>query len=160
MNDYHNRSELAFITNSAAMSLCKSWDKNRKAIPAAQVGFRLVTAFNTKNRVLPGVGYDLTPQLRTMASDQSHLAEEFAHFAWEGISTYPTLSALYDRLLVLGRTRYALDDETNREYFKAGMALPYMLAWTSRLQGYTPKYSGVKDEPFDTNKELKKYLYE
>lgn len=151
--------ELAIITYAAAMSVCKSWDESREnSVPAAQVGYRLFTAFNQQNHLLPGVRSDFTPQLRQMRLQQQHLAPEFAQFAWEGIETYPNLYWVYDRLLDLGRIRYALDNTTTRQHFMAGLALPYALTWASRLEGYTPQFSGIKDKKFNPDEDFKEYL--
>ncbi|USN96281.1 MAG: hypothetical protein H6797_04370 [Candidatus Nomurabacteria bacterium] len=136
--------EKACLTHDAAVRLCQSWDNSRAdGVPASHVGYRLVMTFNQQARLLPKCDVDLTKQLTQMCEQQKHLAREFARFAWESIADYPHVYAVYERLLEIGRTRFALDDEEDRDYFKAGMALPFMFAWTSRLEGYTPKFSGM-----------------
>lgn len=142
--------EKAYATHEAAVRLCRSWDRARaKALPLAEVGYRLAMTFNRQALLLPKCDVDLTLELKQMREQQQHLAYEFAEFAWEGMAMYPNVRSCYERLLAIGRRRFGLDDETDRHYFQAGMALPYVFAWTSRLEGYTPAFSGMTDKKYD-----------
>lgn len=155
----HIEGERAYANFEAAVLLCKAWDAARGKVPAfAQVGYRLAMSFNHQTRLLPKSDFNFALELTQMRHEQQHLAPEFARFAWEGIASYPHVAECYDRLLRIGRIRFNLENEENREYFKAGMALPYILGSASRLKGYTPHFTGMQDKKFDPKENFSTYF--
>ncbi|USN96286.1 MAG: hypothetical protein H6797_04395 [Candidatus Nomurabacteria bacterium] len=137
-----------YRTFKAAMLLCGQWDLvqgNNSSL--ATVGFKVAMTFQNEVHYLPSSNLDLTLQLARMQNSEEQLyrAQDFARAAWYGMSQYPNVYEKFDRLLEHSRIRYRLSPEENREYFQAGMALPYMLSLTTALAESTPEIKGMAD---------------
>lgn len=137
----------AVATHKSAAKLCSTWDGARGAQtpPLVAVGYRLGMTFCNMTRFLPPTSVNLSEQLDQMANDQQDLVREFAQFAWQGMEQHPNVHHIFEELLVVGRHRFGLSSDDDRDYFRAGLALPYVIASTSRLHGYTPKFTSMSD---------------
>jgi hypothetical protein len=157
-NKPHFTKGLNVMRNYAgAVALCKVWDESRpryddsgdEAMPFALIGYRLAMTFNQQTSYLGQATADHTKYLEQMArhdteGGQREMAREFGRFAWEGMAYYPNVFGVFEQVLEIGKTRFDLYPSDNREYFQAGMALPYVLAIAAGLD-HTPEFNSMSD---------------
>jgi hypothetical protein len=120
----------------AGVRLCRKWDEVHGGDKhCAITGYKVALLFAQETQYLPGFGgADLSMELAQMQrpDEQLYRAQNFARVAWHGMATYPRVHTAFERLLEHSKARFSLPDES-REYYQAGMALPYMLAFTAGL---------------------------
>lgn len=132
----------ASLTHELASHLCTDWDKsNNDGFPYVQMGYRLAMTFNQRTRYLPKCDVDLSETIELMRKPdieggRLNSAREFGRTAWNSIAEYPNVYAVHRLLYDFAEPRYELYSDQARESFRAGMALPFMFAWASRLEGY------------------------
>lgn len=122
----------------AALDLCRRWDmaqgdKRKFAV----TGFVVARAFQNATKLLPNLVSDITPEIDRMRREQFDNARSFGKAAWAGMElSHPSVFAQHEKLLRLSEEKFDLQPDKNKDYFLAGMTLPYMLASVIRLEGY------------------------
>lgn len=124
--------------HNTALGLCLKWDNDRgDKRKFSTLGFMIARAYLNETRLLPNIDADWTDALDEMREKTEEQVRAFGLAAWYGMQA--SHGFVYDqhvKIFELARPRFMLDIEQNRDYFLAGMMLPYMLSVASRLKGY------------------------
>lgn len=131
--------QTTYATHQAALRLCKTWDEASGSDRTLAVnGFVVATAFNREVQYLPPCSLNLAEDLHEMGRDKNERARLFAQTAWHSMLAYPYVHDTFDRLFRHSFIRFYIPSE-GADYFKAGMALPFMTSWASSLSDYLRK---------------------
>lgn len=118
----------------AAYHLCAAWDERRGDKERfARDGFTIVRACMNATRILPPYNAVLSGEIKQM--NEHHVEpREFGRTAWAGMwASHRNIARQHERLYQASRPWFDLAPEINEEYFRAGMALPYLLSSASCL---------------------------
>jgi hypothetical protein len=122
-----------------AEKLCRAWnDRQGGNRHFAIKGFIIAQLFIRQTRILPAYDRDLTQDLQYMQTEHTNDAVVFGKDAYAGMQAcHPNVYEKFKQVLNYCGDIYDFEPEENRQHFVAGMMLPYMLASTTRLMGYT-----------------------
>lgn len=132
----------ANATHAATVTLCGEWDNTTEGMaPYSHMGYRLAMTFNQQTRYLPKCDINLTDTIERMQqleiiSNDTCSVRAFGRTAWNSVAVYTNVYATHQRLMSFAYDRYGLHNDNANERFKAGLVLPFMFAWISRLDGY------------------------
>ncbi len=143
-------------THNAAKTLCWSWDRTvntqekKKFFNYATKGYMMTMSFDNDAGYLPRHSVDLSEDLWQMQEENNlHRMREFGHRVWQTIERYPHINRNYDRLFELAKKQYQIGPDENREYFRAGMAVPFAISWVSAVIASTHNFSSLS--PLNAN---------
>lgn len=139
-------SQIIYDNHVAALKLCAEWDakanvENRYTV----LGYAVARSLETATNLLPQWTTNMTEEITEMQHNQPD-AVAFGRIAINGMyASYPTLYKQYERLYVRVTDCFSITDSTEKSYFQAGMALPYMITVADQLKNVVvnKKMSGI-----------------
>lgn len=147
----------SFLTHHAAINLVEKWDEERTHDPAlASCGYLLTTAFRNATSYFPLPHVDFTNELKLMKDDPPYPPDLFAQAAWNGIKSYQHLYDKFDRLFEHAQTQFDMYSDDDRQLFRAGMALPYVISCAGLLVEDTPEFTALSNKKVNLNTDFRK----
>lgn len=138
------------LNHEATQKLCRSWDallgpQKRQTI----TGYMVARAFLQDTRILPKFDIDISDELERMQNNRENSGQvrSFARAAWAGMAhSHAPVHDQFQKLLSFSQRFFDIESDIHRDYFSAGIVLPYMVAVTTGLQNYANRSSiiGVK----------------
>lgn len=136
-----------YKTHIAAITLCDDWDGGREIQnDLAKSGYIIGAAFNNDVQYLPLRSVDFSEQMKRMQALRQHMVPAFAQTAWKSMAAYGHVHDKFSRLFEQGRRRFEMYSDDDRDFFRAGLALPYMISWASSLAHNTPAFTGLSTQ--------------
>lgn len=147
----------SFLTHHAAINLTEHWDKDRTHDPAlASCGYLMATAFRNATNYFPLSHVDFTKELTLMKDEPLYPATMFAQTAWKGMESYRHIHAKFDRLYEHALTQFEMYSDDERQLFRAGMALPYIISSAGLLAEDTPDFTSLSGEKVNLATDFRK----
>lgn len=139
-------------TDLAAFGLCHKWDYGFSARTRyTHAGYCAAVAFDRQTGYLPENTIDLSKELNQMSLREIeggilNSEREFGRVAWNSMALYPNVHLTFLKLLEFIEPRYGIFTDKDRDCLKAGMALPFLISWTSGLASLTPEFTSFSDQ--------------
>lgn len=139
-----NFSEEARKSHHAAIDLCREWNTAlHEDLRLASTGLLVAQTFIRDTDFLPAANVDFSGELFHMQLEKPTLAREFARHAWQGMAhSHPIVHGQFVKISEMTEKMLFVTSGDERDYLRAGMAIPYLLAAASKLAAYS---SGEND---------------
>ncbi len=149
-------------TDKAAKDLCKVWDQGvvikHTYNKCALIGYQLAELMSQESRFLPPISRDFSTELTRMAYMPESDPLPFGESAWGCMKRHRRVFSVMSELCDIGSEIYEIDTPDRDALFRAGMALPYMLASANRLEGYGRDVIGVAADRISASSLCKKLV--